>query len=138
MKTRNYKMDLALMAYPNELTPDIDTDYIVKVNTQSQSLTLEDMAADVAARSGKIRGIGGEKPFRDGLRGHGASGGERLLCLHPSLLRAPDGEWRGDGRRTLPSGRQGKSESLREFQSGAGHEGGDGTGAHHPFSPSPP
>ena len=51
MKTRNYKMDLALMAYPNELTPDIDTDYIVKVNTQSQSLTLEDMAADVAART---------------------------------------------------------------------------------------
>ena len=26
MKTRNYKMDLALKAYPNELTPDIDTD----------------------------------------------------------------------------------------------------------------
>lgn len=54
MKTRNYKMDLALMAYPNELTPDIDTDYIVKVNTQSQSLTLEEIAADVAARSGKF------------------------------------------------------------------------------------
>ena len=54
MKTRNYKMDLALMAYPNELTTDSDSDYIVKVKTQSQSLTLEDIAADVAARSGKF------------------------------------------------------------------------------------
>lgn len=31
--TQEASMDLALKAYPNELTADIDNDYIVKVET---------------------------------------------------------------------------------------------------------
>ena len=42
--------DLPLKAYPNELTPDIDTDYVVKVDTQETSLTLEHIALRVANR----------------------------------------------------------------------------------------
>ena len=42
--------DLPLKAYPNELTPDIDTDYTVKVDTQETSLTLEHIALRVANR----------------------------------------------------------------------------------------
>ncbi len=41
-------LDLALKAYPNELTADIDSDYTVKVETQEQSLNLEHIAAAVA------------------------------------------------------------------------------------------
>ena len=41
-------LDLALKAYPNELTADIDSDYTVKVETQEQSLTLEHIATAVA------------------------------------------------------------------------------------------
>lgn len=52
-ETRTYKNELDLKAYPNELTPDIDTDYLVKVNTKEQSLTDDDIAADVAILSGK-------------------------------------------------------------------------------------
>lgn len=52
-ETRTYKNELDLKAYPNELTPDIDTDYIVKVNTKDQSLTDDDIASDVAILSGK-------------------------------------------------------------------------------------
>ena len=33
-ETRTYKNELDLKAYLNELTPDIDTDYTVKVNTK--------------------------------------------------------------------------------------------------------
>lgn len=114
MKTRNYKMDLALMAYPNELTPDIDTDYIVKVNTQSQSLTLEEIAADVAARSGKFEASEvksllrwASKPWRKRW--------QAAIASPPPLLRAPHGERRGDGRGTLASGRPGEGESLRQL-----------------------
>ena len=42
-------MDLNLKAYPNELTPDVDNDYTVKVDTQTQPIgldTLADMAAE--------------------------------------------------------------------------------------------
>lgn len=52
-ETRTYKNELDLKAYPNELTPDIDTDYIVKVNTKDQTLTDDDIASDVAILSGK-------------------------------------------------------------------------------------
>ena len=37
-------MDLNLKAYPNDLTPDVDSDYVVKVDTQTTSLTLDDLA----------------------------------------------------------------------------------------------
>lgn len=52
-ETRTYKNELDLKAYPNELTPDIDSDYTVKVNTREQTLTDEDIATDVALLSGK-------------------------------------------------------------------------------------
>ena len=56
-----YTFDLNLKAYPNELTQDVDNDYTVKVNTQSTPLTLDDLAASVAARLGeevgKVRSI---------------------------------------------------------------------------------
>ena len=52
-ETRTYKNELDLKAYLNELTPDIDTDYTVKVNTKEQTLTDDDIAADVALLSGK-------------------------------------------------------------------------------------
>ena len=45
-------MDLNLKAYPNDLTPDIDSDSVVKVDTQTQSLTLDDLAEMAAARIG--------------------------------------------------------------------------------------
>lgn len=45
-------MDLNLKAYPNELTPDVETDYTVRVDTQTQSLTLDDLAEMAAARVG--------------------------------------------------------------------------------------
>lgn len=48
-----YTFDLNLKAYPNELTQDVDNDYIVKVNTQSTPLTLDDLAASVATRLGE-------------------------------------------------------------------------------------
>lgn len=47
-------MDLALKAYPNELTADIDNDYIVKVETQEMSLGLEHIAAQVARKLNKV------------------------------------------------------------------------------------
>ena len=52
-ETRTYKNELDLKAYLNELPPDIDTDYTVKVNTKEQTLTDDDIAADVALLSGK-------------------------------------------------------------------------------------
>lgn len=52
-ETRTYKNELDLKAYLNELTPDIDTDYTVKVNTKKQTLTDDDIASDVAILSGK-------------------------------------------------------------------------------------
>lgn len=45
-------MDLNLKAYPNELTPDVETDYTVRVDTQTQSLNLDDLAEMAAARVG--------------------------------------------------------------------------------------
>ncbi len=45
-------MDLNLKAYPNDLTPDVDSDYVVKVDTQTTSLTLDDLAEMAAARIG--------------------------------------------------------------------------------------
>lgn len=115
MKTRNYKMDLALMAYPNELTPDIDTDYIVKVNTQSQSLTLEEIAADVAARSGKFEASEVKSLFEMGFEAMAQAVASGYCVSTPPLLRAPHGERRGDGRGTLASGRPGEGESLRQL-----------------------
>lgn len=52
-ENRTYQNELDLKAYPNELTKDIDNDYIVKVNTREQTLTADDIAADVALLSGK-------------------------------------------------------------------------------------
>lgn len=46
-------LDLALKAYPNELTPDVDNDYTVRVETQEMSLGLEHIAAQVAKKLNK-------------------------------------------------------------------------------------
>lgn len=46
-------MDLNLKAYPNQLTPDVDDDYIVKVDTQSTPLNLDDIARATAQRLGE-------------------------------------------------------------------------------------
>lgn len=46
-------MDLALKAYPNELTPDVDNDYTVRVETQEMSLGLEHIATKVAKNLNK-------------------------------------------------------------------------------------
>lgn len=43
-------LDLALKAYPNELTPDVDNDYTVRVETQEMSLGLEHIATQVAKK----------------------------------------------------------------------------------------
>lgn len=51
---RTYKMDLELRAYENTLTTDVTNDYVPKVVTQSDSLTLTHISEDVAARSGKF------------------------------------------------------------------------------------
>ena len=53
MAQLKYALDLNLKAYPNELTPDVDNDYTVKVHTQSTPLTQEDIAASVADRLGE-------------------------------------------------------------------------------------
>lgn len=46
-------LDLALKAYSNELTPEIDNDYTVRVETQETSLTLEHIALRVSKRLNK-------------------------------------------------------------------------------------
>lgn len=46
-------MDLALKAYPNELTPDVDNDYTVRVETQEMSLGLEHITTKVAKNLNK-------------------------------------------------------------------------------------
>ena len=46
-------MDLALKAYPNELTPDVDNDYTVRVETHEMSLGLEHIATKVAKNLNK-------------------------------------------------------------------------------------
>lgn len=43
-------MDLNLKAYPNDLTPDVDSDYVVKVDTQTTALNIDDLADMAAAR----------------------------------------------------------------------------------------
>lgn len=53
MAQLKYTLDLNLKAYPNELTPDVDNDYTVKVHTQSTPLTQDDLADSVAARLGE-------------------------------------------------------------------------------------
>lgn len=61
MAQLKYTLDLNLKAYPNELTPDVDNDYTVKVHTQSTPLTQDDIAASVADRLGeeptRVQGI---------------------------------------------------------------------------------
>ena len=61
MAQLKYTLDLNLKAYPNELTPDVDNDYIVKVHTQSTPLTQDDIADSVAERlaeePAKVRSI---------------------------------------------------------------------------------
>ena len=59
-ETRTYKNELDLKAYLNELTPDIDTDYTVKVNTKEQTLTDDDIAADVALLTKSFAQTGNE------------------------------------------------------------------------------
>lgn len=46
-------MDLNLKAYPNQLTPDVDDDYTVRVDTQSTPLDLDDIARATAQRLGE-------------------------------------------------------------------------------------
>lgn len=46
-------MDLNLKAYPNQLTPDVDDDYTVRVDTQSTPLNLDDIARATAQRLGE-------------------------------------------------------------------------------------
>ena len=41
MAQNQFSMDLNLKAYPNQLTPDVDDDYTVRVDTQSTPLNLE-------------------------------------------------------------------------------------------------
>ena len=53
MAQLKYDLDLNLKAYPNELTPDVDNDYTVKVHTQSTPLTQDDIAKSVADRLGE-------------------------------------------------------------------------------------
>lgn len=53
MAQLKYTLDLNLKAYPNELTPDVDNDYTVKVHTQSTPLTQDDIAESVADRLGE-------------------------------------------------------------------------------------
>ena len=61
MAQLKYTLDLNLKAYPNELTPDVDNDYTVKVHTQSTPLTQDDIADSVAERlaeePAKVRSI---------------------------------------------------------------------------------
>lgn len=45
-------MDLNLKAYPNELTPDVDNDYTVRVDTQTQPIGMDDLATLAAERIG--------------------------------------------------------------------------------------
>ena len=61
MAQLKYTLDLNLKAYSNELTPDVDNDYTVKVHTQSTPLTQDDIADSVADRlaeePAKVRSI---------------------------------------------------------------------------------
>ncbi len=50
MAQNQFTMDLNLKAYPNQLTPDVDNDYLVRVDTQSTPLTLDDIARATAQR----------------------------------------------------------------------------------------
>ena len=50
---QQFTLDLNLKAYPNTLTTDVDDDYTVKVETQSTSLTLDDIADATADRLGE-------------------------------------------------------------------------------------
>lgn len=50
---QQFTLDLNLKAYPNTLTTDVDDDYTVKVETQSTSLTLDDIATATADRLGE-------------------------------------------------------------------------------------
>lgn len=45
-------MDLNLKAYPNELTPDVDNDYTVRVDTQTQPIGLDTLVEMAAERIG--------------------------------------------------------------------------------------
>jgi hypothetical protein len=53
MANDSFKNDLVLKAYPNELTPDVPDDYLLRVDTQDEPLDLKQIAQTVAARSGK-------------------------------------------------------------------------------------
>ena len=53
MAQNQFSMDLNLKAYPNTLTPDVDDDYTVKVDTQSTPLDLDDIARATAQRLGE-------------------------------------------------------------------------------------
>lgn len=53
MAQNQFSMDLNLKAYPNVLTPDVDDDYTVKVDTQSTPLNLDDIARATAQRLGE-------------------------------------------------------------------------------------
>ena len=50
---QQFTLDLNLKAYPNTLTTDVPDDYVVKVETQSTSLTLDDIADATADRLGE-------------------------------------------------------------------------------------
>ena len=53
MAQNQFSMDLNLKAYPNTLTPDVDDDYTVKVDTQSTPLNLDDIARATASAKKK-------------------------------------------------------------------------------------
>ena len=53
MAQNQFSMDLNLKAYPNQLTPDVDDDYTVKVDTQSTPLDLDDIARATAQQLGE-------------------------------------------------------------------------------------
>ena len=53
MAQNQFSMDLNLKAYPNQLTPDVDDDYTVRVDTQSTPLDLDEIARATAQRLGE-------------------------------------------------------------------------------------
>lgn len=55
MANTTFTKTLSLMAYENNLTPDIADDYTLRVKTQSASLDVSAVAREVARQQGKYQ-----------------------------------------------------------------------------------
>lgn len=55
MANTTFTKTLSLMAYENNLTPDITDDYTLRVKTQAASLDVSDIAREVARQQGKYQ-----------------------------------------------------------------------------------